>query len=298
MKGIVFNIQRFCTNDGPGIRTTVFLKGCSMHCLWCHNPEGLSPLPQIQYFDDKCSLCGKCVTVCTKGARSVSKGQMLYDKSLCTGCGTCAQNCLNEALSFIGKTMDTQSILKVVKRDMPFYKNSRGGVTFSGGEPLFQKDFLIDLLLECQKNGIHTAVETSLNVPWQTVKDVAEYTDLFFVDIKVMDEKRHKEATGCSNITILENIQKLSRTCANMIIRIPVIGGFNANEEDMIKIAKFISNTRNIKNVEFMPYHNLGTNKRNKTILLVSQDGFITPSFDMLAKYQEIFSGYELTATY
>ena len=259
--GYIFDIQRFSINDGPGIRTTVFIKGCNLCCFWCHNPESQKPYPQIQFFPSKCIGCGKCVEVCTNSARLYNQGKRVYLRQLCVNCGKCAEVCNAEALVLCGKRMTVKEVIEKVKKDLPFYRISGGGVTFSGGEPLLQVEFLKELLMECKRQNIHTAVDTAGNVIWEMFEEILPYTDLFLYDIKCMDESKHKEATGSGNVWILKNLKLVTEFEKDVWIRIPVIPGINDNEEEMKRIADFIQELKGIKKINLLPFHKLGKEK-------------------------------------
>jgi pyruvate formate lyase activating enzyme len=289
IKGIVFNIQRFCVDDGPGIRTSVFLKGCNMRCFWCHNPESQHKKPEIQYFVAKCIGCGHCADLCPSKARNLQAGSLTYDRAVCTQCGRCVQECPTGALEMCGKEMTATQVMDEVSRDAPFYQNSQGGVTFTGGEPLMQKDFLKAFLVLCREKGFHCAVESALNLPWEYVEAVAPYVDLFLADIKLMDSQRHRQVTGCGNQLILSNIQRLSQSGATLHIRIPLIPGINDTQKDMEEIATFISGLKGISAVQLMPFHNLAQGKYQSLDRLSSTDGMIPPKEETISRLSQAF---------
>ncbi len=228
-KAIIFDIQRTSFVDGPGIRTTVFFKGCNLRCKWCHNPESQYGNPQMMLFEQKCINCGKCKEVCPNNTKK------------CELCGKCTFVCLGDARKVCGKVYTVQDVLTEIIKDKTFYETSGGGVTFSGGECMLQIGFLKEILLECKKNGIHTAVDTAGNVPWEYFEEIMPYTDLFLYDVKCYTEKLHIEGTGFSNALILENLTKLSyQFSGSIIIRIPVIQKFNDDINEMSKIAEFL----------------------------------------------------------
>lgn len=247
MKAIIFDIQRNSFVDGPGIRTTVFFKGCNLKCRWCHNPESQSPKRQMMVYKNKCIGCGKCAEVCPNKLKS------------CDFCGRCEIYCPEDARKICGREYNADEVLSEIKKDRAFYDNSGGGATFSGGECMLQLDFLCEILKKCKENGIHTAVDTAGNVPWESFERILPYTDLFLYDVKAVSGELHRNGTGVSNELILENLKKLSR-CADIIVRIPVIGGYNDNREEMKKAAEFLHGL-GIKKVELLPYHAMGENK-------------------------------------
>ena len=225
MEGTIFDIQRFCIHDGPGIRTTVFLKGCPLHCLWCHNPESQKKSPQLMFFEDKCTGCGKCREFCGKAFTGA-----------CAGCVSveCAEVCRNGARIKSGKTISSDEIVKTILRDKEYYKTSGGGATVSGGEPLLAGDCLKEILSGCKEAGIHTAVETSGAVSWDCFDGVIDLVDLFLYDIKGIDPVKHKRNTGISNELILENAARLMDSGKNIIFRMPVIPGYNDDEVEAV----------------------------------------------------------------
>lgn len=257
--GNIFNIQRFSVHDGPGARTTVFFKGCNLHCLWCHNPESISAIPVIEFYPQKCIGCGECFQAChDKGHLIAPNGEHLIDRQACKGCLACTDTCYAGALAPVGKKVTVAYVIKQIETDLPYYINSGGGVTFSGGESMLQIDFLTDLLVECKKKNIHTAVDTAGNVPWEYFEKVLPHTDLFLFDVKAADPGVHKELTGVTNERILSNLYRLASQSARIFIRIPFVPSRNRGE--MEAIAKILADIQP-ELVEIMPYHKLGAAK-------------------------------------
>ncbi|MBN2047825.1 MAG: glycyl-radical enzyme activating protein [Anaerolineaceae bacterium] len=259
--GMIFNIQRFSIHDGPGIRTTVFFKGCNLRCLWCHNPESVERAAQILYDPAKCIGCGACAAVCPNNAQRMEDGVHVYLRAECDLCGACLEECFTDALTLSGKPTSVEAVVDEVMRDLEYYRESDGGVTFSGGDPLLQPDFLFDLLSECKRLGLHTAVDTAGNVPWETIERVAPLTDLFLYDIKAVDPEIHRRATGVSNQRILENLRNLVQMGKRVWVRIPTVPGYNASLEEMGAIAAFLEELNGVERIEMMPYHSLGSEK-------------------------------------
>jgi len=261
MKNLVFNIQKFSINDGPGIRTTVFLKGCMLNCIWCHNPESKSPHPQLMLNEKLCIGCGECRKVCPKGLHSVGEnGEHLIDRENCAACGTCADGCVG-ALEISGKEMTVEEILKEVMKDKIFYDNSGGGMTVSGGDPLMKPKFTLELFKAAKEKGLHTCIETSGFAKWEDIEAMLPYVDLFLWDVKESDSARHKEYTGVPNERILENLHKLNEAGAGIVLRCPIIPGFNDRKEHLEFIGALAEELEHVIKVDVEPYHPLGKSK-------------------------------------
>lgn len=260
LKGNVFNIQRFSIHDGPGIRTNVFLKGCPLNCVWCHNPESKAPESVLSYVDNLCVGCGRCVKVCKQGCHGFVEGKHVLDRSNCILCGKCADVCFG-ALEIIGREMTCDEVITEVLRDRLFYANSGGGVTLSGGEPLYQHEFALGLLKLARAEGLHNCVETSGYTDFSILKGIIDYTDLFLFDWKVTNNKLHKKYTGASNRVIYENLLSLDRAGAETILRCPIIQGYNDMLDHFEGMAEIANRLGNIRMVDISPYNPLGKSK-------------------------------------
>ena len=256
-KGIIFNIQRYSIHDGPGIRTTVFLKECPLKCFWCQNPESQRIQPEIFLTRSNCTLCGKCVTVCQTGANRLLEKSSTIDRSKCIGCGKCMEVCLSEARKLVGIYMTKDEVIREVLKDVKFYENSGGGVTLSGGEPAAQHEFALSILRGCKEAGLHTVLDTCGDVPWSTMERLLKHTDLVFLDIKTMEPRKHREATGRPNRLILENAKRIART-KPMRVRVPLIPNFNDSPEDIRAIARFVKEELGPIEIDLLPYNKLG----------------------------------------
>jgi pyruvate formate lyase activating enzyme len=259
-EGIVFDFKRYATDDGPGIRTTVFLKGCPLRCPWCHNPEGQISTPELIYRKKKCLECFECVEACPTRALTHVGGQLLIDRRLCNLCGTCLKTCPADAVGVSGKTFSEVEVMKEVEKDRAFYEESSGGVTFSGGEPLMQVDFLDCLLEKCRKENIHTAVDTCGYSSRSNFAKIMSKVDVFLYDIKVMDDRIHKKYTGVSNKLILENLAELADKGKSILARFPVIPSINDDQTNISKTGEFLCKN-GIENIHVLPYHRAGTEK-------------------------------------
>jgi len=259
-EGAVFNIQRYSIHDGPGIRTTVFLKGCSLRCFWCQNPESQAIRPELFFDKSKCTRCGRCVEVCPTGASSLSDKTSVIDRSICIGCGKCVEVCPNEARRLVGKYMTVDEVMQEVLKDRRFYENSGGGVTLSGGEPTTQLNFAVALLQRCKQQGLHTTLDTCGYAPWSTMEKLLKYTDLVLYDIKHMDPVKHRQGTGESNRIILENARRIAKRWP-MRVRVPLIPGFNDSVDDVRAIARFVRTELGSVEIDLLPYNKFGEAK-------------------------------------
>ena len=257
--GKIFDIQRFCVDDGPGIRTTVFFKGCPLNCIWCHNPESKSSDFQVLLNSDRCKMCSRCFDICNN--HIVVDGVHTIDREKCQRCMKCANECEYGALSHIGMHVDSDYVIENAMRDLDFYKNSNGGLTLSGGEPLVQWEFALEILQKAKEKGIHTAVETCGYVKSEHLIKMLPYIDLFLYDFKESDEERHKKYTGVSQELIMKNLSIINDYGSRIILRCPIVPTYNDREEHLIAIANIANSFSNIEKVEVMPYHILGKAK-------------------------------------
>jgi pyruvate formate lyase activating enzyme len=282
---VVFNIMRFALHDGPGIRTTVFLKGCPLSCWWCHNPESLRPAPEIVYFPERCRLCGDCIPACPAGAIEL-RGRTLLRSQACRSCGACVEACLAGARELAGRRMTVSEVLREVERDAVFFDESGGGVTLSGGEPLAQPWFAEPLLAGCRERRIHTTLDTCGFAPRSDFLRVAARADLVLFDLKLTDPDRHLKYTGVSNQVILENLEALSRTGRALVVRVPVIPGVNDDDEEVERLAGLLSD-RGIRRVDLLPYHRIGADKYRRFGLSYRMAELEPPSPACMARIAE-----------
>ena len=259
--GTVLDIKRYAIHDGPGIRTTVFLKGCRLSCKWCHNPESQRERPEILYYVDRCTLCGACVSACEHGAIGVMGDRLTLDQSLCVGCGACVRVCPNGARELAGRAMSVEQVVSEVVKDTLFYEESGGGVTLSGGEPLMQAEFTRDIAVRYHELDIHTSLDTSGYAPEKELMKVAGTIDLFLYDIKVVDDAIHLAHTGVSNRGILRNLRMLDEMRKRIWIRFPLVPGVNDDEQSLSDLIDLIGSLRAVEAVQVLPYHRAGEGK-------------------------------------
>lgn len=299
-RGLVCNIEHFALHDGPGIRTLVFMQGCPLRCLWCANPETQGVVPELLFHSERCTHCGICVTVCPQGASTLTQlGDVDIDRQVCKACGVCVEACLSGARVLSSRRMTVEEVLKDIRKDMPFYRNTGGGVTLSGGEPLMQWEFARSLLAECKRLWIHTAVETcGYHAKWQDISSVLENVDLLFFDLKHMDPTRHRELTGKSNGLILSNLRSISQSWHGcLVVRMPVIPTYNDSEEDVKAVAEFIATNRiSLERLELLPFHRLGAPKYNALGRAYAMEGLDPPSRQHLDFLLQLIRERGLTA--
>ncbi|MFC1847642.1 glycyl-radical enzyme activating protein [Chloroflexota bacterium] len=294
--GNVYNIQRFSIQDGPGIRTTVFLKGCPLRCVWCSNPESHKLLPEVAHRDSLCTGCRRCLEVCSEEAISVASSDGAFavkiDREKCTNCGKCIGACIAGALKFYGQCMSVDEVFDEIKRDSLFYSNSGGGITIGGGEPLMQADFVTELFHRCRRIGIHTTLDTSGYASVSALEKVVAETDLVLYDLKLMSSKQHKQFTGKDNKVILRNAHLVIAKGVPMIIRIPLIPGINDSKENLGETASFVSELDNKLHTDLLPYHRFGESKYKMLDSYYELNGFKSPSREQVQIALEIFKQY------
>jgi len=293
IQGWVFDIQRYSINDGPGIRTTVFLKGCPLGCLWCDNPESQLKMPELLYLPSLCINCQRCVSVCPNGATTVGPDERIQiDRSLCQVCGKCVEVCPTGARVIVGELMTVEEVFQVVSKDTLFYRNSGGGVTTSGGEPTHQPEFLKALLARCQEAGLHTALDTCGLVDWQTLEEILEYVDLVLFDLKHMDSEVHRNLTGVGNEIILQNLENTAKR-KSVVVRIPLVPGYTDSKTNIEASGEFLSRI-GISRVDVVPYHQLGVGKYERLGKKYALSGLEAMSDERTELCMEILERYGL----
>ena len=318
--GTVFNIQRYSLHDGPGIRTCVFLKGCPLRCRWCHNPESQAPGPEVVYLESRCLGCGACVRACPNRALTLmerataSRAQAKerpaeirssreqatvgHDRTRCSGCGACVDACSANAREIAGKAMRAGEVMTEVLKDRVFFDQSGGGVTFSGGEPLMQPDFLLALLKRCKEEGLATTVDTSGFAPWDVLESIFPLVDAFLYDVKLMDDARHQRYVGASNRIVLENLARLAPVMESLrrtvIARIPLIPGINDDEQNIRSTGEFLRSS-GVSQASVLPYHHLGADKYRRLGRDYALPGMASPSAQALRRAAETLEGFGLS---
>jgi pyruvate formate lyase activating enzyme len=265
--GMVFDIRRFSIHDGPGIRTTVFLKGCPLSCWWCHNPESQQPEQEVMFHPNRCLRCGACQAACPNDAISRQEEMFLTNPALCQRCGACVTACPAQARELVGKPMSVPEVMAQIERDIPFFDESGGGVTVSGGEPLMQPRFLQALLTACKQLDLHTVLDTCGYASWKTIEEVRPFVDLFLYDIKLIDNQQHIRYTGAPNTQILSNLQKLAKSGAQIILRAPLIPGINDGEEQLNQVAALARSLPGVQHLDLLAYHYAGAGKYDRLSL-------------------------------
>lgn len=292
---MIFDIKRYAINDGPGIRITLFMKGCPLSCVWCHNPEGISSRKQKLYTKKKCIGCRTCVEHCPQKALTFTSGGIVTDQERCNLCGTCAEVCPAKAMEISGMDYSVDYLMKEIEKETVFMDRSEGGVTFCGGEPLLHPDMLLELLRRCGELGIHRAVDTTLYAKPEVVREVMADTELFLVDLKQMDSVKHKLYCGVDNALILSNLRMIAEAGREFLIRIPLIEGVNADEENITRSAEFLSSLPwQHRIVNLLPYHDIGKNKHDKlgTIYNPDQYPMTAPSKETIQCVTDIFGRF------
>lgn len=297
MYPLFFDIKRYAINDGPGIRTTIFMKGCPLSCVWCHNPEGISSRKQKMYTQKKCIGCKTCIGICPGNALSLGESGIVTDKSRCVVCGRCAEECPSLAVEISGRPCTIDYLLKELEKETLFMDQSGGGVTFCGGEPLLYPEVLIKLLHRCGESGMHRVVDTSLFVKPEILKEVIPSTDLFLVDLKHMDSVKHKQYCGVPNDLILSNLWLLADSGKSFVIRIPLIEGINADKQNITEAARFLSGLSwKERQVNLLLYHDIGKGKHEKLGTVYNPDNYTmqTPSEVRQEQCRKIIESYGL----
>jgi len=295
---VVFDVKHYAINDGPGIRVTIFLKGCPLSCRWCHNPESISTKVQKMYSRDKCIGCGECVDICPIEACELTADGIVNDNSTCLRCGLCAEVCPARATEMSGHYESIADLLKVIEKERVFFDQSGGGVTFSGGEPLLFPEFLTEILDACGRMQIHRTIDTSGLASTRTILEIAKRTDLFLYDLKLMDSEKHKQWTGVGNKRILQNLEALANTGTEIQVRIPLINGVNADEENIEETAVFVAELPGPrKSIRLLPYHNLAEGKSTKLGQDYEPGTMAAPGEKELKRVIAQFATHGLTAT-
>lgn len=288
MKGLIFDIKRYSIHDGPGLRTTVFFKGCPLRCLWCHNPESQKTTQEIMYYEDKCILCLTCKHICKFDAIEIKKNKISIDTKKCTLCGDCTDNCPTTALKMVGKFYDVDELVEEVLKDKSFFEDG-GGVTISGGEPFLQYEFLIELLKALKEENVHIALDTTGFTEEEKLIETTKYVDLYLYDIKHMDSGKHKAYTGVGNEKILKNLKSLDKHGGKIALRLPIIPSINDDEENIKRTIEFIKTLRNVVSVDLLPYHSMMVDKYKRLNMPFFVSHIKEPTNEEMEKLKETF---------
>lgn len=296
-EGWIWDIKKYALHDGPGIRTTIFLKGCPLHCLWCCNPESQDFSPQVFWDMENCLHCGLCVEICPNQAVAFDEhGSRTVDPDRCEVCGLCAEKCPGDAAAMAGRRVTVEEVLEEVGRDALYHSRSGGGLTLSGGEPLAQPEFAHQLLrsYKTSEYGLHTTVDTSGSVPWSTFERIVDYVDLFLYDVKHMDSEEHLRFTGVSNKPILHNLERLADTAKEVVVRVPLIPGYNDDEDNIRRTAEFAHNLPSMSRLDLLPYHRLGEPKYRRFAVAYPLQDAKTQSKEMVERLKGIVEEHGL----
>ena len=288
----IFNIQKFSTHDGDGVRTTIFFKGCPLRCMWCHNPESQHYYKELIFHQHKCTACGRCVAKCKQGANSIVDGKIVFDRSKCTACGVCTDWCITEARELAGKEYTVDALVKEAMKDKIFYEQSGGGVTLSGGEVMASQhmDYVEEVCRKLHENGVSVFIDTSGYTDYENLKRILPYVDVFLYDIKMMDPKDHKKFIGVDNSLILENLKKLSDEGAGLYIRLPIIQQVNATDEHIESVIHFLKeNNIHARQVNLLPYHDIGKGKYASLDMEYHDDEMSVPVSELMEHFKSMF---------
>lgn len=293
---LLFDIRRFSIHDGPGIRTTVFFKGCPLHCAWCHNPESRTFTPELMLLPGRCTGCGTCAKLCPQGASKNVNGKLSLDRSLCQKCGQCVSACYADARQLVGSTYSVPEVMREILKDAVFYAESGGGVTFSGGEPSAQAEALLELLIQCKEGGLHTALDTCGYCEWETFERLLPYVDLVLFDLKHMNSDAHKQLTGVGNELILANLERIVLRNVPVWVRIPLVPGQNDSPENLQAAARFLAGLPQAVRVCLLPYHRVAESKYANLGLMYKLPDLPEPTQTALEEASLYFSqaGFEV----
>jgi pyruvate formate lyase activating enzyme len=281
-EGVIFDIKKYAVHDGPGIRTTVFFKGCPLACRWCHNPEGISVALHRIYRQERCVSCDECIQVCPQNVMSRTVEGIVRDPARCNLCQSCAEHCPSGAVEFVGRKVTVNEVIRQIEKDTVFYDQSGGGVTLSGGEPLMQPDFLMELLEACGDLDLHRTVDTTGYAQAELLLQVARKTDLFLYDLKIMDAAKHRNFTGVSNQLILDNLKLLSENKARIQVRIPIIPGINNDADNIHRTADFVTALAGVEHISILPFHNAARGKYGRLGMKCISSDIQSPSDEHL----------------